>query len=765
MSDSITNVCGCPEGTILDPENPTRCIGTEEIPATGSGSLILQVGFKYSSHNSLGAVLYEDVTAIISNPLRVPMAVPGTGLSSTNDGLGAPLIVDSLLSGDPWQTPYGLTTPSATDLQNTTVCGSFSSEIPPAYGRLGAAGVLGWDPTAPNGTGVGCYYFGNTGESNPDLYKWHGFEYCLEVAVEKQYIIAVAANNYCRFFITLEGQQEEKIFEQLVNTLAFKYLRLFPIILPAGNHKIRVEGADNAAGGAWVAEIYDQTAAQIQNINSVSQLESSILFSTKDFIGNEVFDLTDFSCPPGYTLDTCSGSPVCRGEFIVELDCCWRLTDCETGDEYITEDNLAAYDGKTINYNLLGEDTCYEVSESSCRCDVPIPTTLANAKGDDFFYVTDGVTALTAPLGTGLLVDVTVVLETEVSYPGPFGQITTILIAGSTTTLEIFPSAGTDSIDNLAPAIAPFPGKLPALAYAFETSETTGISYALIEDCENKVDVTISNINGTYDTCEDCIPKCYMLNDCTGATLGVAIDNTIEPYLNNTLKVDVSGTSICYSISNLPDCPGDEITIGDLIIEDTYGTCQECLDSIESYNLYPCDSTYLRPILGVPLSEYNLFEYIGKVIRINGNADLLYTVELGTTLVPGQITINQIDIMPDGCPMCDPEQRYQEPNINFNCDIKTVINTKCTFADSVYAVFKQMRYGIQTCCEYDLDKADMRNMLLDFRSLKDPELCNDLDIPSQECCPQPCFVTAMIQIPQWITCEAPENVVVNLNTT
>ena len=134
-------------------------------------------------------------------------------------------------------------------------------------------------------------------------------------------------------------------------------------------------------------------------------------------------------------------------------------------------------------------------------------------------------------------------------------------------------------------------------------------------------------------------------------------------------------------------------------------------------------------------------------------------------------TFLTVDIWGEDCPVipspevgeaCDIVPRLGEVGFSWkNCDVKTVIKTKSQFADSVYALFKRMRYGIETCCEFDLDKIDVKNMLLDLGALYDPDLCIDAPVPV-DCCLQPCDAIAQIFISQAVACPAPVNAIVDL---
>ena len=114
---------------------------------------------------------------------------------------------------------------------------------------------------------------------------------------------------------------------------------------------------------------------------------------------------------------------------------------------------------------------------------------------------------------------------------------------------------------------------------------------------------------------------------------------------------------------------------------------------------------------------------------------------------------------------CDVIPRLGEPGFSTkNCDPNKVIDVKCKFADSVYAQFKRVRYGIETCCEYDLDKIDIKNQLIDLGFLYDPDLCVDGTPIPVDCCLQPCNAIANLIVPNFVSCPAPTAPVIAIVT-
>jgi hypothetical protein len=123
---------------------------------------------------------------------------------------------------------------------------------------------------------------------------------------------------------------------------------------------------------------------------------------------------------------------------------------------------------------------------------------------------------------------------------------------------------------------------------------------------------------------------------------------------------------------------------------------------------------------------------------------------------------------PDGPPVelgeaCETRPRFAEPGFSTKyCNPQQVVDINCKFGDSVYALFKRMRYGIQTCCEYDLDKIEIKKDLMDLGALYDPDLCTPGQPVPFGCCPQPCDVEADLQIPMFMNCPAPTDVIATI---
>lgn len=108
---------------------------------------------------------------------------------------------------------------------------------------------------------------------------------------------------------------------------------------------------------------------------------------------------------------------------------------------------------------------------------------------------------------------------------------------------------------------------------------------------------------------------------------------------------------------------------------------------------------------------------------------------------------------------CHIKMRPGEPGFSVKyCDPEEYIKIKCKFSDSVYDLFKRLNYGINTCCESDLDKLDIKNGLLELGEMYDPDLCKPKRKPIVLCCADPCNIETNILIYSNLYCESPIDV-------
>ena len=222
--------------------------------------------------------------------------------------------------------------------------------------------------------------------------------------------------------------------------------------------------------------------------------------------------------------------------------------------------------------------------------------------------------------------------------------------------------------------------------------------------------------------------------DTGGATYQYSHDNGVTTYSVD----DVSDASCFDNVANL--CSNN--TVYPIVLG-------------PKLNVYPTECKQLECNLNATASYTNVTSNGGSdgtiTITVSGNAGPvtyewtpggqttstlsglsagIYTVVVTDPTVGEDcnITLQIIITEPPAPPIietCEVTPRIGEPGFSVkNCDPKTVIKIKNKFSDSVYAWFKRVRYGIDTCCEFDLDKIDIKHQLLELGEMNDPDACS-----------------------------------------
>lgn len=133
-----------------------------------------------------------------------------------------------------------------------------------------------------------------------------GFSRKVTLASAKTVYIAMSADNAFRF--TVNGNV---LVDCTTGNIAggpnFNFLHIYPVDLLAGDNFIEMYGVNFGSVAGMVAEIYDNTRAEL--ITATSDADLTILFSTSSMPG-EPFDLGEtvgYSCPVSYSYDPDSG--------------------------------------------------------------------------------------------------------------------------------------------------------------------------------------------------------------------------------------------------------------------------------------------------------------------------------------------------------------------------------------------------------------------------------------------------------------------------
>lgn len=346
---------GCPEGSELIGDNCVETIITT--PILYSTIYTVQQGMVATFYSEFGTHFFENVLQY-----DLPLSLDANGIIETSAVVSFPA-----------------TNELTPDYTSTST--AWSSNGNNNEGRLNISSVWATNSGCPPGSDC------NGTQNCPPFDRWIGFADCVIAPVTGKYCIGIAADNYVRF--KLDGTL---IFQALNNAQKnFKRWYVLEIDLVEGPHIIELEGRNASQCAAFGAEIYQSSAAVLQTFSTQAQVDNTIIFSTKNKIG-EVFDIGEdsgASCPEGFAFDTCNTGECVQYQYspIEETLCFYRIINCkDVNDTYLvlfasTETN-PLYQNSV--FALAGnqtyfEDKCFrlvglEQAESADVIDVTVVT-------------------------------------------------------------------------------------------------------------------------------------------------------------------------------------------------------------------------------------------------------------------------------------------------------------------------------------------------------------------------------------------------------
>jgi len=170
-----------------------------------------------------------------------------------------------------------------------------------ANGRLNSVGV--WS----------CWREGEPEGSIEPIGEWIGFNVCVDVDSDGDYLIGLGGDNRVRFAV--DGSMfMEQLDDEPRN---FDYWHMNQISLTAGTHIIAIEGynAGSIAGfGAELAGPFPEGSLTDDASMQAADYAGSIIWSTLDALGSAfpLGDSVSWECPDGMVLEGCE-EPVCVG--------------------------------------------------------------------------------------------------------------------------------------------------------------------------------------------------------------------------------------------------------------------------------------------------------------------------------------------------------------------------------------------------------------------------------------------------------------------
>jgi hypothetical protein len=308
--------CFCPSGFTLNPEED-GCISIDTVTATDTGSFYTVTPGSTNLGYANGTIFYEEIT---NKTFPLQNNINGTPLT----------IVDG--DNDPNPYPINNFNPSGTPVQILTVVtgSNLWGNNTPSTGRL-------------NNVGVG------TNIPRPFNGEFIGFSKCIDLPYSGLYHIGVSGDNYFR--VKLNGETIINIYATSGLNIVGAYTtwKVFPIQLNSGKNIIEMYGSNdnNSTDFAFGAEIYTASTATLTAATTVDDL--GIVFTTSGLTGSfyEVGDVSGYTCPSGYALDTCvTGTPVCSKIIHTGITC-----------DYFTCDgihNLSEQDSFDLTFVITG---------------------------------------------------------------------------------------------------------------------------------------------------------------------------------------------------------------------------------------------------------------------------------------------------------------------------------------------------------------------------------------------------------------------------
>lgn len=194
---------------------------------------------------------------------------------------------------------------------------------------------------AASGSGVFFTYFDNTLWNNTTLNDLQGrlnkcgiwlstsqvyvgtlgFSRQFTIPTDGYYYIGVGVDNYATIKIdgtTIIAQAMSSIgtqFGQSTNydKCAFRLWHMYPMYLTAGNHIISITATNTGSYGILGTEIYNGTEAQLLACTTEDQLDTYTIFSTKNVLDGEKFDIGNYYCSDtSYELVNIGGVYSCQ---------------------------------------------------------------------------------------------------------------------------------------------------------------------------------------------------------------------------------------------------------------------------------------------------------------------------------------------------------------------------------------------------------------------------------------------------------------------
>jgi hypothetical protein len=233
-------------------------------------------------------------------------------------------------------------------------------------------------------------------------------------------------------------------------------------------------------------------------------------------------------------------------------------------------------------------------------------------------------------------------------------------------------------------------------------------------------------VDFTFNTCIECVRPYWKLIDCAGLAEDVYTYTDINTYVGKVIKIE--GCDTCWEVEST-EFPINPTTV---TVTFDFDDCETCNVNIlcqcstltntsltqQKYSYLDCYHNLIRFTLepGESTDKICVLQFYYQPIKLP--TDIIeYFGICQQGVCPQPVFINNRTVRPGyNTPICSPE-KYD--------------NITCHFADIIYKIVLEKRYGITNCCLEENDNWLMKKELIDLQALKDPNyIC--------PACPCPC---------------------------
>jgi hypothetical protein len=624
--------CPCPSGYTPTIDSDA-CIYTITAATSGGTFFYTATGITPNGlYSFLGTIFYEDVTN-----LTLPIQMSGSTGSFTTEN-GTPLnntafMVDgtgrilNMLVGGPGSGVLMSGTYGPPSLQNSLWGDGMSG------GRLNNAGIWTTEPPI-------------TGTSQP-VNEWVGVSYCLDLLSGGTYLIGFAGDDTVRVRVNGNLIFDGSIFPS-PTAAYFTYsptllnYHIFPYTFTSGLNIIEIEGLSSVGPAGFVSEIYSGLVSTLSGYTSYSQLSADTLFSTLNFVGQDILlsesgatTNTGYTCPSGYSLYTCSGSPYCvlidKTDIVnycindtgLGYDDNYKYGGIHNSQPYWSGVNI----GNVIYFTTGGTWCMSSVLDGTCLLEGPYPCiSTCPDLCDEYVFSGTCPTPTPTPTVNCSVLDFNAIFDCEVT-PTPSITPTISTTPTMTPTPSISEPCGGRAVDVTISGYTPTPTPTPSI--------TPSSTPQITRPCSVSGNVVFNTVLGLIEC-----PSSKKFIDCENGNLYYA-SNTLPLPSGGTLsqlsvfKANVDGISRCITYV------GIDLTINGMnIIElvdgplDFDADCSVCVPSV-TQTPTPTPTPSITPtITPTPTASALVGYYLFQ--RCNTNSYVIQTLP-GPTSVINQV--------------------------------------------------------------------------------------------------------------------------------